>query len=252
MAQPKGCIPKNKGTKESFVQKAISKHGNIYNYDKVVYVNASTKVEITCLEHGSFSQTPSMHVSGQGCPKCARKRIEAARRLTKEQFIAKAMNVHKDTYLYDKVVYKNNRTKVDIFCTGCNMYFKQNPDDHMQGHGCPNCCKYGIEVTKPIVFYILELEADVIAYKIGLTNKSVKVRYQSDNPNKVIKQVLLEVSFLDSYEAILFEKEVKEKFHSNLFKGDTKFFGKTKNTEVLTCNPYDYVTSKLKGKEDAI
>jgi hypothetical protein len=238
-------------TTSEFIEEANSIHNNVYDYSLAVYTRNDVKTVIICPIHGEFKQTPSMHVSGQGCPKCAHKRIGAARRLTKEQFITKAMNVHGDTYIYDKVTYKNSRTKVDIFCTGCNTYFKQNPDDHMQGHGCPNCCKYGIEITKPIVFYILELEADVTAYKIGLTNKSVKIRYQSDNPNKAIKQVLLEVSFLDSYEAILFEKEVKEKFHSSLFKGDIKFFGKTKNTEVLTCNPYDYVTSKLKPKAEA-
>ena len=48
-----------------------SVHGNIYNYDKVKYVNNKTKVEIICKQHGSFFQAPSRHFNNkQGCPQC--------------------------------------------------------------------------------------------------------------------------------------------------------------------------------------
>ena len=39
---------------EIFIERAKKKHGDIYNYSKVKYVNSTTKVEIICPIHGSF------------------------------------------------------------------------------------------------------------------------------------------------------------------------------------------------------
>lgn len=47
-------------------------HSDLYDYSLVVYEKAITKVDIICMTHGVFSQTPSMHKSGNGCPKCAK------------------------------------------------------------------------------------------------------------------------------------------------------------------------------------
>lgn len=56
---------------EQFVIRAKQIHGNKYNYDKVVYKSSRTKVLITCPLHGDFYQTPSLHLRGAGCMKCA-------------------------------------------------------------------------------------------------------------------------------------------------------------------------------------
>lgn len=64
-------IDKYKDTWESFVEKAVSIHGNTYTYkESHDYVNAHTKVPITCKKHGEFLQRPNGHTSGQGCPSC--------------------------------------------------------------------------------------------------------------------------------------------------------------------------------------
>ena len=68
----KGC-PKCAGTfmdRDYFIEKANVVHGNKYIYDKVEYVNTHIKVTIICPEHGEFTQTPSNHLNGKGCPKC--------------------------------------------------------------------------------------------------------------------------------------------------------------------------------------
>ncbi len=42
-----------------------------YNYSKTNYINAKTKVIITCPEHGDFLQNPDNHLRKHyGCPKC--------------------------------------------------------------------------------------------------------------------------------------------------------------------------------------
>src|SRR3989338_4064496 len=55
---------------EKFIKKCIKIHGDIYNYDYVIYVNAYSKVNIICIKHGIFEQRPHKHLQGQGCPKC--------------------------------------------------------------------------------------------------------------------------------------------------------------------------------------
>jgi len=57
---------------ETFIQKAIEKHGvGIYDYSKVEYVRNKDKLIIMCPEHGEFEQTPGDHLSGRGCAGCA-------------------------------------------------------------------------------------------------------------------------------------------------------------------------------------
>ena len=67
-----------KYTKESFIEKAVSVHGDKYDYSKVEYINCDTKVCIICPEHGEFWQTPYKHVNEKnGCPRCCKKNRKA-------------------------------------------------------------------------------------------------------------------------------------------------------------------------------
>jgi Zn finger protein HypA/HybF involved in hydrogenase expression len=63
-----------------------------------------------------------------------------SRRLTIEQFIARAQSTHGDKYNYSLADYKDNRTKVKIICLE-HGEFLQSPDKHMSGRGCPKCSK---------------------------------------------------------------------------------------------------------------
>ena len=56
-----------KSNTEEFKAKANIKHNFKYTYDKVNYVDNSTKIIITCLIHGDFEQRPVKHLQGHGC-----------------------------------------------------------------------------------------------------------------------------------------------------------------------------------------
>ena len=56
-------------------------------------------------------------------------------------FIQKARQLHNNKYDYSKVKYKNNYTKVILSCS-IHGEFKQTPNSHLSGHGCPLCSKY--------------------------------------------------------------------------------------------------------------
>ena len=72
---PKCSNVKHKTTNE-FIKESRTVHGDKYDYSKVEYVNAHTKVCIICPEHGEFWQTPNKHLLGHKCPKCSESIIE--------------------------------------------------------------------------------------------------------------------------------------------------------------------------------
>ena len=120
-------------TTEIFIKNAKNVHGDKYDYSKVEYVNAHTKVCIICLEHGEFWQTPSNHLSGKGCILCAN-----VKKITTEEFIKRAKEVHGNKYDYSKVEYINNKIKVCIICP-IHGEFWQMPINHLLGRGCKVC-----------------------------------------------------------------------------------------------------------------
>jgi len=113
--------------------------GRGFDYSKVVYVNAHTKVEIVCPEHGSFWQTPTNHIYGKGCPKCKHAATGARSKKTKEQFVQDAIAVWGDRFDYNAVHYVDSHTPVDIMCKEHGV-FKQTPTNHLGGQvSCTKC-----------------------------------------------------------------------------------------------------------------
>lgn len=99
-----------RGSKEQFIKRAISTHGDKYDYSKVRFIATNEKIEIVCKVHGSFTQLPAHHIRGVGCPKCA----------------SYGFNPNKPAYLYylrvttedNQVLYKigiTNRTVTERF-----------------------------------------------------------------------------------------------------------------------------------------
>lgn len=59
--------------KQSFIQKAETKHGKKFDYQKFEYISAKTKSIIICPVHGEYEQTPDKHLqSKHGCLKCSK------------------------------------------------------------------------------------------------------------------------------------------------------------------------------------
>ena len=124
-----------------FWKKAEKVHNNKYNYSKVEYNGASEKVCIICPEHGEFWQRPDKHVhGGQGCPICG-----GTKKLTTNEFIERAKQVHGDKYNYSKVNYNGNDKKVCIICPEHGEFW-QTPHAHLLGQGCPYCKKILLEI----------------------------------------------------------------------------------------------------------
>jgi len=124
-----------------FIRQAKIIHGGKYDYSEIEYVYSDEKVPIVCPKHGRFLQKPSKHLSGQGCRKCGIERRANLDRLTVNDFVKKASKIHKNKYNYEKVVYKNSKTKVKIICPEHGV-FEMTPGNHThktKPQGCPVC-----------------------------------------------------------------------------------------------------------------
>lgn len=126
------CSRNQKKTTEEIIHEFNLVHKNKYDYSKVVYINNKTKVEILCLAHGVFLQTPSDHLTNKGCPKCV------GRNFTTNEILEKAREVHKNKYDYSNIVFKTKKDKVVINCP-THGEFIQKLENHLSGKGCPRC-----------------------------------------------------------------------------------------------------------------
>ena len=61
---------KTRCTAEQFIEKAKKIHGDKYDYSKIEYKNAHSKIYIICPIHGGFWQEANTHLRGCGCPSC--------------------------------------------------------------------------------------------------------------------------------------------------------------------------------------
>lgn len=66
------------------------------------------------------------------------KEVVMGKKLTTQEFIARARKAHNGFYLYDKTVYVNMRTKVIVTCPKHGDY-SIFPQNHMKGHPCFRC-----------------------------------------------------------------------------------------------------------------
>jgi hypothetical protein len=127
-----------KSNTDEFIEKAIQKHGDLYDYSKVDYISCNEKVLIICKKHGEFHQKASGHLTGWGCYMCRKEKIGDKNRDNISVFIEKAKEVHNEIYDYSKVNYIDSKTKVLIVCKK-HGDFKQTPSGHLQGKGCCKC-----------------------------------------------------------------------------------------------------------------
>lgn len=129
-------------TTADFVQRAREVHGNRYDYSKVRYVAAKSKVTIVCPEHGEFKQQPSNHCIGHGCHECG-----GNKPLTLDRFIERANKVHNGRYDYSRVEFRNVEKKIEIICPDHGSFF-QRPASHLKGFGCGRCGR--VETAKKL------------------------------------------------------------------------------------------------------
>lgn len=77
-----------------FLEKANKIHSFFYSYNKVNYINARTKMTITCPIHGDFEQLPFNHLKGKGCSKCGIEKVRTKLSKKSNTFIKELEDIY--------------------------------------------------------------------------------------------------------------------------------------------------------------
>jgi len=129
---------KNSLDAEQFFKNCAKVHSNKYDYSEAQYENYQSILNIKCPEHGLFESKASNHIRGGGCGKCTTIKRSVSRAKKSDQWIESFQKVHGDFYIYDKAVFKNRETTIEIVCP-LHRSFWLSPASHMKGFGCLLC-----------------------------------------------------------------------------------------------------------------
>jgi len=161
-------------TLNEFIERAIEKHGNKYDYSLVVYNGGKNKVKIICPKHGVFEQNASKHLCGDGCAACA-----GNKKLDNKSFIKISNKIHNNRYNYSLVKYNGFENKVKIICK-IHGIFEQTPNKHIgkTHRGCPKCnggVRKTIEhfIEQSIKIHNNKYDYSLVDYKNGKTNVKI-------------------------------------------------------------------------------
>ena len=110
------CAGTHRHTTVEFISKAQQAHQFRYTYDVCNYVSAHKKVQITCPTHGVFSQTPSKHLRGAGCPSCANNV-----RLSYAVILSRIERWHPNKFEVLPFSYENTKSKISLVCRDCTL-----------------------------------------------------------------------------------------------------------------------------------
>lgn len=126
-------------SQEKFIEIVVLKKIPNLSFEKTIYKSKREDVIVTCSIHGDYTTKAEILLKGNGCKKCASKKLKQDRSYTSEIFIEKAILKHGDLYNYSNVIYTGIFEKVDIMCKKHNRLFSQTPATHLKGSGCPLC-----------------------------------------------------------------------------------------------------------------
>lgn len=121
-----------------FIEESIIIHNDRFDYSMINYVDSNTKIKIIDKQTGFiFEQTPNKH----------KKHDYFYNKSSLVEFITKSNIIHNNKYDYTKSIYIGNKNKVTIECPS-HGEFKQIPNNHLAGSGCPKCNRFNIKESE--------------------------------------------------------------------------------------------------------
>lgn len=128
LRQNQGCTKcrSNKSNIHEFIKKSNLIHQNEYDYSNSFYINNRTKIEIKCKDHGVFKQTPTKHLSGQGCPICHSEITSKG-----EKFIRNYLIENKIEFESQKII-PETKLRFDFFLSNKNLFIEYDGIQHFE------------------------------------------------------------------------------------------------------------------------
>lgn len=226
LSKSKGCKDCHKkevvksisDTLGNFIRKAVNVHGDTYDYSNITtYKNAHERLNIICRIHGSFLQNANNHLSGKGCPVCAKYKRIKSKSVKFEDFVERANIVHNSAYKYVEQSYTKGKNKLEIICSTHGI-FKQQGFNHLQGNGCPKCAPYGYNVSKPANLYCtVWMQGNNSFVKVGISNNPSYERINRQaNKTKYLPYITHTYKHMYGSFILSLEKEIKASFTSGV------------------------------------
>jgi lysyl-tRNA synthetase class I len=211
-----------------------------YEFDESTFVDSHTPMRIICNKHGEFWKSPK-NIMKYDCWKCSYEKRGKKFTLTTEQFIEKAKKIHGNRYDYSESIYEGTKIPLTIICDKHGR-FKQTPNDHLNGKGCPVCNESHLEKK----------------VKIILNENDIKFIYQY-KPNWLGKQSI--DFFLPEYNIVI-ECQGKQHFgyggwydnfdFNKLYELDTKKYNliKEHNIKIIYVSEEKYLNTNIEIYKD--
>ena len=222
------CSKYYKYNQIEFIEKCKNLHGDKYDYSKVDYKLNDINITIICKNHGEFEQLPLNHLKGNGCYRCS------GFCRTTNDFIEKATKIHNNLYDYTKVNYEKARKQIIIICKN-HGEFKQTPNDHLNGCGCPKCISYSY--SKVSLKWLSHIEK-ILGYQIqhagNKGEKNVRIN------NKLIK--------FDGYDE---KTNTVYEFYGTIYHGDPRLLN-SEDINPINKKTYGELYNKTLEREEII
>lgn len=236
-----GCV--KCGHLKSNYEKALNYFLKKYDSEKyeLIEFESCHKVTVKCKVCGTIRTTTADNIYRYGCPNCGLIKGSQAQRLTKEQFIYNARQIHGDFYDYSKAEVIDYKTKVCIICPKHGEFW-QSPHKHYGDKcGCPICASSHGEKLICRILNNLNIEYQ----------HQVKINNPYHNNNFIvdfkIKNMIIEYNGQQHYTPIEhFGGELRFERQKQRDE-DLRKYCKDNNLKLLEI-PYTYSESEIKNK----
>ncbi len=217
----------NKIKFSEFVRRANITHNNKFTYIEKSYNGMEKYVDVVCPDHGSFTVNAHHHTKGisQNCPLCTK---EKQKEKALQKFIVKANQKHKNIYKYfeNTYIYKSKAT-IEAECNRGHRFTLRCESHISEGYGCQQCAVTGFKSNRPGILYYLSINNGQ-AYKIGITNRTVKERFSSDMQYiTILHQIHYKLgsdAYVEEQRILKLYKEYRYKGLNLLKDGNTELF----------------------------
>ena len=163
-----------------FIDKAVLKHGYLYDYSKIDYIDYITKIEIFCKTHGVFLQSPYHHLRGCGCPVCniSKGELKIRNWLEENNIQYEKEKTFKDLYHMNT----KNKLRFDFYINSKNLCIEYDGEQHF----------------RPTPFRGTKKSNAIDNFKNTVYRDGLKDQYCKDNNINLLRIPYTEIKNIDS------------------------------------------------------
>ncbi len=198
------------------------------------YKNSKSPVEITCPKCSNpYPSNMDRYRRDSRCRSCS----DLKRRRYTKQEQRDFVELHGDTVEFPNGF--GGKNNVDVTCGECGCLYHPSMGNYRGGSRCPSCTKRGFDPSKSAILYYLrvydpEQNDGNPLYKIGITNYTVKKRYQLTHDQEKIEELHI-VDYPVGQEAKDHEAILKDVHRAYRYYGP-KVLKAVGITEIYTCD----------------